>query len=538
MSYLNREWALNFIFYFCDCIPSENALLITDHTPRLDVDFSLFGTDMYYCLPEGHKDELAGRDDNQITFFSSNTFPALNRKFHLIIIDLEHITYRHLLIGIIKNLEENGNLVVFDWSKRTTTTLFKLPSHLGLGNNRKSLIENQVYDLNGVSLKLNWYFFPVPGLEKPRKLVRRGFRSIIPDDTKSNVKRILGKMGLFYLQKHQRILIGKTNNSKPEASFLEELFERIRTEQPAPKNTMKKKSIRQFSISGTKILILDALVGNGEYIIRFPLDQTAADRIHQQVELVRFLNGKKIGLVPKVIEYNRDAPLKYYVEEKIQGGTTIRSLNKKNDNSVVPLYNEMLHNIVRIHTQFGKHVIIDDTVFNTHFSPTINTILENTKGDPDVRKVFNFIKTGLYEKLKNQIALRSICHGDLKIENGIFDSHNRLKGIFDWDMGERDGLTITDLACLLATSIRMQYYKSTSLANFMKNFKTVPDEFIPSYSHYFEATQTSFIDPRMIILYYWTNRLYRLLRYHYDSNVQWMKENINPVLERVGDFLE
>lgn len=538
MGYLNREWAFNFIFYFCGGTPPANALLITDHTPRLNIDLSLFSVDVCYCFPESLKDELTARAKDNIIFFGSNTFPSLNQKFQLVIIDLEHTFHKLLLHGIIDNLEDNGILVLFDWSRKTSTRIFKSFWNLGLNSHRETLIENHIYDLGGLSLRLNWYFFVVPGLDKPRKLVRRAFRSIIPAESKSNIKRILSKMGLFYLQKHQRIIIGKLNDSKPAATFLEQLLERIHTQLPIQHNLIGRKSIRQFSISGTKILILDAVIGNGEYIIRFPLDRTAADRIHRQVELVRFLNSSNTELVPKAIAYDNEAPLKYYVEEKIQGGTTIRSLNKKNNNSIVPLYDEMLRNIVRIHAQFGEQVTIDNNAFKMYFFPPIDTILENTRGNAEAGRVFNFIKKELFIRLNNQIMLRSICHGDLKIENGIFDSQNRLKGIFDWDMGEREGLTLADLSCLLATSIRKQYYASVSLANFMRNFKTVPDEFIPSYRYYFEVTQTSFIGSRLAILYYWIDRLSKLLRYHYDSNERWMKENINPVLEHVGYFLE
>ena len=538
MNYLDREWAFSFIFYFCDSALPRNTLLITDHISRLEIDFSIFGKDMHYCFPDPRKAELTGRVEENITFFSRKEFASLNQKFQLIIIDLEDTPYKHLLGDIAENLEKNGNLVVFDWSRRITTTLSKLFWHLGFLRRRfESLIENQIYDLHGMPIKLNWYFFVVPGLQKPRKLVRRGFKSIIPNESKSNFKRVLSRAGLFYLQKHHRIIIGKMNTSEDEATFLEQLFEKIGTEQSAQGATANK-SIRLFSISGTKILILDALIGEGEFIIRFPLDHTAADRIHKQVELVRFLNSRNIKLVPKVTSYVRDDPFTYYIEEKIRGGTAVRTLKKNNNDSIIPLFEDMLNNVVRIHTQFGEHLTIDDAVFKTYFSTAMNTILENTKYDQKAKQVFDFIKTELFARMNNQVVLRSICHGDLKIENGIFDSNNKLKGIFDWDMGERDGITITDLACLLATSIRSQYYQGMSLANFMREFKTVPDEFIPSYTYYFEATQTSYISPGLTILYYWIDRLYKLLRFHYDSNEQWVKENINPVLGHIGPLLD
>jgi thiamine kinase-like enzyme len=182
---------------------------------------------------------------------------------------------------------------------------------------------------------------------------------------------------------------------------------------------------------------------------------------------------------------------------------------------------------------------MDDLQFEAYILPSINTILENTKTDRESTRVFHQIKTEMKAKLNDKIVMRSICHGDLKIENGIFDSKMKLKGIFDWDKSEREGITITDLACLLATSIRAQYFKNSSLVDFMKEFKTVPEEFIPSYTFYFETTQTSYISPRLAILYYWVDRVYKLLKYyHHHSDEEWIKENINPVLGRVHYFLE
>jgi thiamine kinase-like enzyme len=539
MKYLNREWALNFIFYFCDSTLPRNALLVTDHPPRLEVDFSFFDVDMRYCFPERYKGTLTSGIVDDIVFFSSDIFPSLDQKFQIIIIDLENMPYRHLLHQIINNLDKDGSLIVLAWSRRMTTTLSRLFWHLGFSKNRwHSLIENQVYDIHGLSLILNWYFFVVPSLHKPRKLVRRGFKSVIPEDSKSNIKGILNKAGLFYLKKHHRIIIGKMNTAKPESTFLEQLLDKIQIEQPTGRNdATTRKSIRQFTISGTKILILDAPIGDRQYIMRFPLNQTAADRIQKQVEIVRFLNSKDVELVPKAIDYVRDHPFTYYVEEKIEGETGV-SLARKNNNNIVPLYNDMLHNVAIIHNQFGENLTIDDSQFKTYFLPAINTIVENTKNDCESKPVLDVIKKELSTRLNNKVLMRSICHGDLKIENGIFDSQNKLKGIFDWDMSEREGITITDVACLLATSIRIQYYKSSSLADFIKRFKGVPEEFIPSYTDYFEATRTSYLDPQLAILYYWIDRVYKLLRYHYDSNKEWIKENINPVLDHVGHFLE
>ena len=540
MKYLNREWALNFIFYFCDSTLPRNVLLITDHPPRLELDFSFFHIEMHYCFPDHCKDKLVYRVNDNIVFFSDDRFPSLDQKFQLVIIDLENAPYRHLSHQIIENLEQDGNLIVMAWSRRFATTLFRLFWHLGFSKNRVgSLVENQIYDLYGLPLKLSWYFFVVPSLHKPRKLVRRGFKSVIPEDSKSNIKRILNKAGLFYLKKHHRIMIGKMNTVKPGSTFLEQLFNRIQIEQSIVRvDPTTRKSIRQFTISGTKILILDALIGDRQYIMRFPLDQTAADRIRKQVEILRFLNSKDVEIVPKAIAYVRDYPFTYYVEEKIQNGIGLQSLAKRNNNSILPLYDEMLHCIVKIHTQFGKHLTIDDSQFKRYFLPAIDTVAENTRDVSESTKVFDLIKKELFTKLNNRVSIRSICHGDLKIENGIFDSQNKLKGIFDWDMGEREGITITDAACLLATSIRMQYYRGSSLADFMKKFEGVPEEFIPSYTYYFEATRTSYLDPQVAILYYWIDRVYKLLKYHYNSDKEWIRENIIPVLDHVGHFLE
>ena len=540
MNHLDRERTLNFIFYFCSSTLPRNALLITDHVTRLEIDLSLFHIDMHYCLPDHLKDKVTSGINDKVILYGNNSFPSLNQKFQLIIIDLENTSYKQLLSKIITDLEPDGSIVVFDWSKKPKTALSKLFWHLGFTKNRlSSLTENQIYNLHGLSLKLNWYFFVEPSLLKPRRLVRRSFKSVIPDEPRSPAKRILNKIGLFYFKKHHRIIIGKLNTSNPEPGFLEELFNKIQNQQSTAKGPyLNRKKIRQFIVSGTKILILDVLVGHKEYIIRLPLDKTAVEGIHKQAEIVSFLNSKDMKLVPKAVSYVRDNPFTYYIEEKIGDGKRIESLAKQN-NSFIPLYDEMLRGIAGIHIQLGENLAMDDLQFETYVLPSINTILENTKSDCEATRAFHQIKSEMNARLKNKIVMRSVCHGDLKIENGIFDSKMKLKGIFDWDKSEREGITITDLACLLATSVRIQYFKNSSLVDFMKKFNTVPEEFIPSYTFYFEATQTSYITPKLAILYYWVDRIYKLLKYYqHHSNEEWMKENINPVLDRVNYFLE
>lgn len=540
MNHLNRERTLNFIFYFCGSTLPRNALLITDHMARLEIDLSLFNIDLHFCFPNHFKGKATSGSDDKVVFFGSKDFPSLDRKFQLIIIDLENTPYKKLLFKIVANLDPDGSIVILDWSRTLMTTLSKLFWHLGFPKNEPaSLTENQGYDLYGLSLKLDWYFFAEPSLLKPRRLVRRGFQSDIPDEGKSAAKRILNRIGLFYFKKHHRVIIGKFDTANSEAGLLEQLFDKTQNLQHGLKSpALDKKQIRRLMISGTKILILDVLIGQSEYIIRFPLDPSSAEGIHKQAETVSFLNSKNIMLVPKAVSYVRDDPFTYYIEEKIRDGEQIESLAKQK-RGILPLYDEMLRGIAGIHVQLGENLTMDDMQFEKYILPSINMILENTQTACEAAEVFHQIKTEINEKLKNKIVMRSICHGDLKIENGIFDSKGKLKGIFDWDKSDREGITITDLACLLATSIRAQYFKNSSLVDFMKEFETVPQEFIPSYTFYFETTRTSPISPRLAILFYWVDRIHKLLKYYpHHSTEQWMKENVNPVLDRIDYFFE
>lgn len=538
MGFLNREWALNYIFYFCDVPPGGQVLVITDHAARTEIDFQLFDMKLDFCLPDYVKNEVKQKKDLNIKFFDSGDFTIPEKKYGLIIFDLEMQSYKQVFVNALNYLEKDGAVVIFDWSLSVKQMLKKSFWHLGIsGKHDLGISKKTEYKISGIPLKLDWYFFLEPDLHKPHNLARQAFITSIPQNSKSGIKNLLNKYGAFYLRPHNKVIISRRSDIEQAASPVIRIIKAL-AEKSGIDNLINEKSIRQIRISRTKVLMLDLDLEKDKYIVRFPLGKPALARLLKQQEILTLLNSEGITAVPAPFKLQEDLPFNCFIEEKIAGAVNQKALTGNKGSGIISLNNQIYPEIEKIHNTFGSLFKMDESSFNKYVEPKLSILGSAVKNNNKSVQKVDKIRTCFRKEFNNKTFMAGVCHGDLKIQNCIYDSTSKLKGLIDWDMSEKDEITIMDAASLLVTGIRTKHYKRENLRAFMLAFKQIPDAFLEAHKKYFNATGTTYLKPKILILFYWVDRVDKLLRYRSHINDEWITKEIKPVLNRIDYFTD
>jgi len=531
MEFLNRDWAFNFIFFFVNSSLSGKVLICTDFPERTTLNFELFGREITFCLPEKAAADLAAKTSHQkaLRIFGKNDLPE-NETFDVLVIDRRRPISHTEFTRLSDLVKENGDVVIFNWRKKKRDTVKKLLWNFGLIQNSKTIHDDSYFRYLKNKLNINWFFFVDPGLHKPRRLVRRGFKTQLPWDDANGIKRVLKKAGYFYLIPQQSIIFAKKNPEKTTTSIgiIQEIIRNTWHEDPS--NVDYNKAIKRFFISGTNILLLELVTKSKQYIIRLPLTPIALNRLNKQYNLLKKINESGVKNVPQPVSINTQSGLPYFIENRIKGHHNQRQLFIKPGKRIVKLHEQALDALLKINESCAHRVSIDENVFNTYLANKIKFIQRKSGCDKEIQNSFELLSENLRATLLGKTALTGICHGDFKIENCIYEKNGELKGVIDWDMGELDELNLFDLSCLFMDSVRHNYLTKSRLAPFVLNLPQFPIEFLPSFNLYFRKTGTTPIDPEMLIVIYWVDRIYKLMTYRDYNDKIWIDKNVIAVI--------
>ncbi|NOG46160.1 MAG: aminoglycoside phosphotransferase family protein [Calditrichaeota bacterium] len=513
-------------------------LIITDRPSRTDIDFDLFDLKVSFALPEKFK---AGNKVNQniaAQYFDLKNPDIDVSKFDLVVIDLRKSFSKNILNYISDNILDSSTLVHLEWSDSRNSIWYKFYRNFFLSkNNGKNISNLKTSSDVPDTLKLKWLFYIVPGLHKPVHFIRPNFQSNINTLTKSPLKNWLKKNGGFYLQKNQTVAIAQKEYDEKLINPIEELILAICKE----KNICSPDYdtvIKRLIISGSQVLILDITIDGNGYFVRFPLGVSSLGRLKQQHSILKYLSDNNIKIVPKPIILEKTVPFQYFIQEKIVGEKNVRILYGKNNQGVDKLYDEAFKKISEIHSAFGENILIEKESFTTYVKPMFNLINERLTDYSETKPAIQKIEKYLFNTLQGKRLKTSVCHGDFKIENCIYNKDGELQGIIDWDMSEQKGLVLVDVASVFTNSIRLKYYQKLGLAKFMLNFTQVPGELLKSYQDYCTESDMDMPDPMTLVVYYWIDRIWKLLLYRSFTDKAWLEANIFPVLNRIDYFID
>ncbi len=420
-------------------------------------------------------------------------------------------------------------MVFLDWSLSRTEAVRRLNQHLKKNCLPFSLPIPNYFTLKQQNLDLAWYFLLEPGLEKPRYLVQPGFLGHIPAQSDSGLKRWLSQKGGFYLQpRHKMMVLARTPAGAIGGGLVAQVVGEIIENRELP---AIKAAIRQVYISTTNVLLLQAQSGEQQVFVRFPFTRLSLQRVQQQVALTSLLAAQGIPTVPRPLPLSRQS-VPVFAEVGLPGRNMEKQFEGADTATARRLFSAALDHIREIHQKFGQVVTLNPQLFETHCQQRLEAIAGRVAAVPaGLARIANYLRETLIGK---QILL-SVCHGDFKIGNCLFDPEGRLSGLIDWDMGEREAPALIDVVSLLAKSLRQRH--GISLGELPLRASDLPPEFDEIYRQYFQQTGTSEVPVLPAILFYWLDRVYKQVTFDPHLKTQWITRNVSPVLENMDAIL-
>ena len=545
MSFLNHAYSLLPFLYFGQLKKDAGILIITDHAERVKIDLSLFPLSIYFCVPREQKEQAIKIADKGARFLEPQDLPHKTGIFDLVIVDLETTEPDIFIQQTGHLLSSGGRVVVLDWSLSRLYTVLNLPFHIGWLKRPARRFHDIIYWLGQAGLKPEWYFLPEPDLNKPRYLVKPGFLTKIPSLTKPSFRQRLKEWGLFYLLPRHKVIVACHKDSKSFVesseetksvsanSLIDDTLVTLFGEIEKPKRHRKK--ITQLYISTTNVLTLQAANAEKEFFIRFPFSPLSCRRLQTQEKLNNFLQNAAISQVPKPVKETESADFPCFVEEGLSGRNIEQEFAEMEAEKAKQYYQKAQEKIREVHLRFGHIAEMDDSEFTRHVQMRLDVITEKLRDSETAAKALSRIRDYFREELLGKTVFISICHGDLKIGNCLFDEDGGLTGIIDWDMAEEEGLTLVDISSLLAKTIRQR--QQFSLADILLKMDTIPGDFLPIYHQYFDETKTTLIPLFTALLFYWLDRVYKQISFDPHLREEWINRNVLPIIENIETVL-
>ncbi len=536
MDFLNRAWSLNYIFYFCALPKQAEVLFITDHPGRLAMDFSLFDIKVSFAFPTSLKKETELAERTDILCIEEADFLQEEKEYDLLILDLEKVSVQNVFNKALNRLRGEGYVAFLDWTYSGYTALKHFFKNSGVfGRTISRFPQQRFLKFAGNSFLLEWQFFIEPGLAKPHYLVREAFKTGIPQNSNAAIKNLLNRIGVFYLLPHNQVLLLRKPNAKVKKNPATKIVSALAA-QFVPNVTLNDTILRHILLSRTKVLMLDMDLGGKKYIVRFPLDPLALERLQKQQEILSLLQENGITFIPAQMQTRERLSFPYFIEQKIAGIKKQERLLGADRQGTTKLYEQIFPKIEKVHQIFGRHFVMTEKELNKYVKPKFRAVKKLLQNNVEMSGYLDQLQKYFYNTFYNNNYLAGVCHGDLKIQNCIYNSDGTLSGLIDWDMSEKDELTLVDVTSLLANAIRTRYFPKAPLKTFLLEVSEIPAEFLLEYKRYYKKTKTTYLYPRPALMFYWIDRTYKMIKYNTSVDENWARKEILPVLKRMNYF--
>ncbi len=527
MSFLNSAFTFLPFFYFSRISTDAKILIVTDHCERLQIDFTPLPCSITFAIPKNCRAENKTIHDDQLLEWG-NDLQFTGKQFDTIIIDLAAQKGSTAVSKLRPLLSPTGRLIWLDWAASRDDALRNLGKHLRRTIQPDDTSQIGAHALHAANLSPVWHFLLEPDLQKPRFLIQPGIQKSLPAQSESSVKKWLARKGGFYLQARHKVIVAQaTNAAQNLLSPVETVVSKITGLHDL---TQIRRTIRRIYISTTNVLMIQFQHQQQHYFLRFPFTALSSQRVGNQNTLTGFLVKNGISYVPKPLNIS-GLPFPVYGETGQPGQDIEKHFSKAPLSEAQIIFEAALQKITEIHRRFGEIHTFDEALFDQYLHPRLEAI---SRRCPTSKNVVESIGKLLRQNLMGKRVLQSVCHGDFKIGNCLFDENNAIMSIIDWDMGEKKGITLVDTTSLFAKSLRLRH--GYSLADLPGNAADLPDDFLPIFDQYFSETKTDAIPTTAAIVFYWLDRVYKQFTFDAHLKESWIQKNVVeviPILEKL-----
>ncbi len=525
MSYLNNAFTFLPFFYFSRLSPDAPVLVVTDHSQRLRIDFSPLPCPVFFALPKSSCPEDSAIRAEQLLEWDDALLNS-GRQFGAIIVDLEQENSEAAVSKLRPLLLPGGRLIRLDWRASRSHALRNLGRHFRRPAQPENAPRNSETDLRANGLQPVWHFLPAPDLQKPRFLVQPGIQQSLPVETASPVKKWLLQNGAFYLQARQKVTVTQAADAAEKVVSPVEIG--IAEITGLQRLSQIRQTIRKIYISTTNVLMIQFQHRRKDYFLRFPFTKRSMQRVQNQAALCGFLAENNVAFTPKPLKIS-GLPLPVYGESGQPGRDVEKHFANAPLSEARAIFDAALQKMAEIHNRFGEIRTFDPAVFEQHIQPRLTTVLQRC---PAAKNAVEAVGAFFRQRFEGKRVLLSVCHGDFKIGNCLFDKNNAIASIIDWDMGEKNGLTLVDATSLFAKSLRIRH--GYSLADLLRRAQQLPDDFLSGFQRYFADAGASAVSPETAIVFYWLDRVYKQIAFDAHLKESWIQKNVIDVIPVLG----
>jgi aminoglycoside phosphotransferase (APT) family kinase protein len=341
-----------------------------------------------------------------------------------------------------------------------------------------------------------WEFLVEPDLDAPTFLVRPGYRSDIPGSSRRRWRSRIKRLGLFYLLPRHRVTIhGHSATLPPVLDVLRH---------PALGGPGGY-SLRSIYISGTGVLIVRAQNHDQTIFCRFPLSRSGLARVRRAHELQSMVRAAGHTVAPQPIALATDGFVPYALERGARG----RPWAGRDPARALQAALKAL-TLIQLSSPGSVVQKMDGNMFERLVETRLK-VIEGLVGESQIRAVRARLQTSLLDRA----MLLSICHGDFKIGNCLFDG-GEVTGLVDWDLGSSHDLAILDVVNLFA---RMAPQKPLS------EIADQPDVLGSGYREYIAATGASYVEPEDVLLLWHVDRVAKQIEYGHATS-SWIHTHV------------
>ena len=523
MSELQNAYTFLPFFFLGKWREFTSFLIVTDHPEREAIDYGMLNQHVSLTSPDFSTLLTSDGTGEPLQVGTFAHYARGHMLFDNVILDVENSDMAGVIKKATRLLAGDGRLIVLDWEFSTLKTLRNLRHHLSearpIGGTDAVLAA-----LKAHQLEVETYLLAEPGLHKPRHLVSTGFKTRIPAASTSAARRWLIRQGGFYLQpKHRLIVARKSGDPGAEAtSFINQVLGKLCHTPPA---SALQAHIRQWYISTSNVFLLSTEVAGQECFVRIPFTGEARGRFANQNAIITLLHEQHIEVAPR--PYPMEIENTAIYAESGMPGENIDSRFGKMDLDVARRYvAAAIKKIALIHLHFGEFTTYSTAVFEAHIQPRLDIVVEKL---PAYREAITEAGRYLHRELSSKRVLLTLCHGDLKIGNCLFDREGNASGLIDWDMGERKAPALIDAASLLGRSLRQRH--RFSLHELVMHASRLEPDFAEEMEYYFRETHTDPLDIKAVLLLYWLDRVYKQIAFDTHLKKSWLSRNAVSVLK-------
>ncbi len=509
--------------YFTDVRAGETVLVITDVPERCQIGAFLPPVYLTFFCPAGCVKNLQHNSRVSCVDGDWEQLGAINKNVSTIIWDMVTPPDVSRWQKIQNLFPELRTLVILEERKSLFTNLKNIWSYWNK-KSAKPLINKKLQF--GEMWQQRWFLVVFPRREKPRTFLLPGFATPGVSESRFAWKRWFDRHGGLFLLPHYTASVF-THSSAPDV-IRHAICKLIGC---GENETDIRNYIRQIYISTTNVLMVRIRVKNVNYFIRYPFHVLSLERIQNNQRLIRLLHENGFTDVPNPVDEQPESDFPYFVEVGIDAFSVEKRFSRLQDNEAVDYVQKAMERISRIHRHFGLRFSMDESTFEKY----VGIRLKEIRSEEEDVDLINRIEQYLKNEFLGKTFMHSICHGDYKIGNCLFDENGELLGIIDWDMGSLDDLTLVDVASLIARALRQR--KKLNFVGLLREPNMEGGIFQKPYLQYFKLTGTDPVSLFPTLLFYWIDRVYKQFKFSPDGRKTWARYHVRPVLKVLQSIL-